>query len=135
MICSAKAHCYSKRKLIITGLLHNLGEMNWLILETLQEKWCILILCADQKDHPDGLWDDVIKEMEIFLSVACVPRLWARWSDTSSWTISGQRDSVNSHRCSAGSQKKSKKFLHHDWIYKFCLICLNSAVLFPISLI
>ena len=40
--------------------------------------------------------------------VACLSRVWTWWSHPSSWTFSSKRNSVNSIKCSAGSQKESK---------------------------
>ena len=40
--------------------------------------------------------------------VACLSRVWTRWSHSSPWTFSSKRNSVNSIKCSAGSQKESK---------------------------
>ena len=43
-----------------------------------------------------------------FCLVACLSRVWTWWSHPSSWTFSSKRNSVNSIKCSAGSQKESK---------------------------
>ena len=42
-----------------------------------------------------------------FCLVACLSRVWTWWSHPSSWTFSSKRNSVNSIKCSAGSQKES----------------------------
>ena len=44
----------------------------------------------------------------LFCLVACLSRVWTRWSHSSPWTFSSKRNSINSIKCSAGSQKESK---------------------------